>query len=355
MRALLALVLARPVKRVSFRKLDLGVNLLHGFLHRASQIAAAYAVLDRHVTLAALAVDFFGSVPYLDFAELSQRDALAARRHQPDVLDRFLGIAVLRQVTHHQIVTLLALQDLAHGISAHRGLNRVLHVGYVDSVAGGFRPVHGEIQIRLSDHPEQAQVLDSWDRTHDVDDLLRGRLQGSQVGSEKLQCEFSFYAAYRFLHVVGDRLRKIPEDAGNLVQLPLHCAYKCFFVLVKNRAPLLLGFQIHEKLGVKEAGCVRAIVRPSHLAGALGNFRKRAQQNARLVRHFSAPGLSGAGRERASHPNGSLVQMGQELRSDGTAQQHRSGQNRHRDARRRPPPSDSQAQGAIVHARQNAH
>ena len=71
---------------------------------------------------------------------------------------------ILRQIAHHQVVTLLALQNLGQRIAAHRGLNRVLHVGDIDLIARGLLAIHRQIQIRLADDAEQSQILDSFDR-----------------------------------------------------------------------------------------------------------------------------------------------------------------------------------------------
>ena len=76
----------------------------------------------------------------------------------------------------------------------------------------------------------------------------------------------AFDAADRFFHVVGDRLREIPEHARNLLQLAVHGGDQLFFVLMEDRPPLLLRLQIDEVFGVEEAGRVGAVVGPADLA-----------------------------------------------------------------------------------------
>ena len=70
-----------------------------------------------------------------------------------------LRVAVLRQIAHHQVVARLALQNLCQRVAADGGLDGVLHVGHVDLVAGGLPPIHRDVQIRLTQHAKDAQVL----------------------------------------------------------------------------------------------------------------------------------------------------------------------------------------------------
>ena len=79
---------------------------------------------------------------------------------------------ILRQIAHHQVVALLALQHLGQRVAAHRGLDGVLHVGDVDLIARGLLAIHHEISVRLAQHAEHAQVLDALDLAHDLDDLI---------------------------------------------------------------------------------------------------------------------------------------------------------------------------------------
>ena len=70
-----------------------------------------------------------------------------------------LRVAVLRQVAHHQVVALLALQHLGQRVAADGGLDGILNVGHVDLIAGGLLAVHRQVQVGLADHAEQAQIL----------------------------------------------------------------------------------------------------------------------------------------------------------------------------------------------------
>ena len=126
-------------------------------------------------------------------------------------------------------------------------------------------------------------------RAHDADDLVALFLQRLQIVAEDLDGQLAFHAADGFFHVVGDGLREIPDHAGNLLELAVHGRDQLFLVLVKHRPPFFLGLQIDEIFGVEEAGGIGAVVGPAHLAGALRNFGKRAQDHARLVRDARCP------------------------------------------------------------------
>ena len=132
------------------------LDLFHGFLDGAAEVASADAVFDGDVARIILAGNLRGAVGDFDVAELRERNALARRGQQADVGDGFLGIAIGRLVAEHQIVALFALQNLAERVAADSGLNGVLNVGDVDLIAGGFLAVDGEIQIRLAEHAEHA-------------------------------------------------------------------------------------------------------------------------------------------------------------------------------------------------------
>ena len=145
-------------------------------------------------------------------AKLPQRHAFAGGRQQANVGDGLFRIAVRRLVAQHQVEALLALQYLAHGVAAHRRLNRVLHVGDVDLVTRGALAIDNHVQVRLADHAEHAQVLDALDAMHDGDDLIGFGFEQLQVVAEDLQREFALYAANRLLHVVGYGLGEVPDS-----------------------------------------------------------------------------------------------------------------------------------------------
>ena len=108
--------------------------------------------------------------------------------------------------------------------------------------------------------------------------------QDLQIVAIYLGGEFALYAADRFFHVVGDGLGKIPDHARE--SFPVRGPWPRSLRLCSGERPdaILLGFQTDEVFGIEEAGGVGSIVGPPHLAGALRDLGKGAQQDARLIR-----------------------------------------------------------------------
>ncbi len=157
------------------------------------------------------------------------------------------------------------------------------------------------------------------DLAHDLDDLAGLLLENFEVVAIDLRGELAFDAADGFLHVVGDGLGEIPDDAGDFLQLTVHGRDEFVFILVKRGAPLFLGLQVDEVFGIEETGGVGAVVGASHLAGALGYLGPGAKDEAGLVGHSYADGWAGAGRESSAHPESAFIEMGKELGADDAA------------------------------------
>ena len=125
------------------------------------------------VALRALAIDVVRAVLHLHLRELRQRDALARRRQQADILNRMRIPAIRLQVAHDDVVARLALQHRADGLAADGRLDGVLHVLHVQPEPRRRLPVDLEVQVRLADDAKQLQVLEAADALHGVDDLQR--------------------------------------------------------------------------------------------------------------------------------------------------------------------------------------
>src|SRR4029077_15040150 len=134
-------------------------DLTNGFLDGTAEVPAAHRVFDGDIAGVGFAIDFRTAVGNVHFGELGKRNALAGWREETNPGDGFGGVAVLRQIPQHQVVALLADQDLGERAAADGGLNSVLNVGDIDSEAGSLLAIHGEVQIRLAEDTKQAKIL----------------------------------------------------------------------------------------------------------------------------------------------------------------------------------------------------
>src|SRR5260370_24268981 len=73
-------------------------------------------------------------------------------------------------------------------------------------------------------------------------------------------------------------------------------------------------------LGIENPGGIGPIVGTPHLAGAFGDFGKRAKHNPGLVCHPNAFTRTAAGCKRATHPECAFIQVWKEFGADGPAQ-----------------------------------
>ena len=94
----------------------------------------------------------------------------------------------------------------------------------------------------------------------------------------------------------------------------------------KTGRHLLLGLQVDEVFGVEEAGGVGAVVGTADLADDLVTSGKEASMTRAWFITRDAFGRAGAGRERAAHPDGAFVEMGQKLGADDAAERQEDGE-----------------------------
>ena len=137
--------------------------------------------------------------------------------------------------------------------------------------------------------------------------------------SEEFDREFAFDAADGFLDVVGNGLGEIPVDAGELLELLVHGGDQVIFVAVEFAAPLLARMKIDEEFGVVEAAGIAAVVGAADLADDLRDLGEIRQHEARLLGHVDAGGRTGAGRQRAAHPDRAFVEVRQKFGADDSA------------------------------------
>ena len=87
----------------------------------------------------------------------------------------------MRQVAKHQVVAPVVLQHLRQRVAAHRGLNRILHIGNVDLVTGRCIAIHGEVLVGLAEHAKDAEILNAFDLAHHADNLIGLLFESLQI------------------------------------------------------------------------------------------------------------------------------------------------------------------------------
>src|SRR5579872_3962697 len=144
-RTFLAFILSGPIDVITRRQLYLLADFVDGLLDSSSEIAPSDAVFDGHITRITFTINLRRAIGGFYVAQLSQRHSFARWRQQADVLDSFLGIPIRSLIAQYKVEASFALQHLAHGIAANRGLNRILHIGDVETKACCLLPVYSEI------------------------------------------------------------------------------------------------------------------------------------------------------------------------------------------------------------------
>src|SRR4029077_12329325 len=182
-------------------------------------------------------------------------------------------------VANGEIVTLLADQDLADGLAADRGFDRILHVADVNTKTIGSGAVDRQIDVRLSADLESAKIGNAGNLAHNILHFGRFLLQRLEIAAKEFDGEFTLNAADGFLHVVGDRLREIPVNAGNLAEGLIHGVDQLFF-RVELDAPLGPGQEVDEEFCVVETARIAAVVGPADLTDDLLHFWKLRENGA---------------------------------------------------------------------------
>ncbi len=281
--ALLALVFARPVQVIALGKLHLLADFFDGLPYRAAQVASAHAVLNRDIARVAFAVNRRRAIIQRNVAHLAQGHALARRRKNSDAANILHRRPELRLIADGQVIALLADQDLAHRLSTHRSFHRVLNVAHVDSEAIRRRAIHHQIHVRLSAHLKCSEIRHARNLAHHFLHLLGFLLKRLQVASKKLDRQLAFHSADCLLHVVGNRLRKIPVHAGKFIERFIHRRNQLILRVILL-PPFFPRQQVDEELRVIETAGIAAVIRTPHLTHHLRHFRKSRQHQPSLVR-----------------------------------------------------------------------
>src|SRR6185369_11027774 len=153
-----------PVEPVARRQLHTLADAFLRLRNGGPQIAAAYAVLQRHEALAVLAINVGGAGLELDLAEVAERDIgrrrlrIAARQRHRNRPDRLDIAAILRREADGECEIVFALIDACHFLPADRRLHDGVDVPDREAVARGPGAVDAHHEVRLAEQAEHARV-----------------------------------------------------------------------------------------------------------------------------------------------------------------------------------------------------
>ena len=157
--------LAGPNQPVSRRQFHVVGDALLRLLHRAAQVAAPDAELDRDEALHALVINPRCSRIQGDGGQFAQGDigVRAARSLIGHfyVADLFDAVAIFRRITDDEI-KLPGRLPAPNSLRRHPWrLARQVHITGIQPVARRFGTIHLDVQVGLSEHGEDAQVFDA--------------------------------------------------------------------------------------------------------------------------------------------------------------------------------------------------
>jgi hypothetical protein len=162
-------------------------------------------------------------------------------RGQQDLRDLLGSAAELRCVADGKIKAAVVVNNLGNGCAANGGLDDVVDVLRLKTIARGFQPVDGDHQAGLAGDIEDANVGDAGNLLHDAGDLIGDVRQIVEVVTEELERIFAFDARHRLLDVVLDVLREIEIDAGILLKAAGDGGDELLLAAVELRTPLGCG------------------------------------------------------------------------------------------------------------------
>ena len=180
---------------------------------------------------------------------------------------------------------------------------------------------YGPVSRSYDTHPRYRFVFgDARDTAHDGLHLIRFLLEGFEITAKELDRQLALHAADGFFDVVGNRLREIPIDSGELLKLLVHGGDQFVFLAMEFRAPLLARQKINEEFGVVETAGVAAVVGAADLTDNQPDLRETREHDASIPCHGDARGRPSAGRESAAHPDGALIEVRKKFGADDSAQ-----------------------------------
>ena len=134
-----------------------------------------------------------------------------------DVADFFDAVAVFRRITDDEIERPVAFQHRTRYGATHGRLHDQVHITGIQAIARRLGTIHLDVQVGLSEHGEDAEVLNAPHLAHLVPNLLGKVGDGLKIGTDDLDRIDAFDARDPFLDVVLNVLGEIEDDPRQFV------------------------------------------------------------------------------------------------------------------------------------------
>src|SRR5262249_1367784 len=182
----------------------------------------------------------------------------------------------------------------------------------VQAVPRGFLPVQRNIEVWLTQDPEDTEVAHPPDLVHYGQDLRGNLFQRREIAANDLDRIGTLNARQTFFDIVLDVLREVEGDARELVrELLLQLFYQPLFR--HTSGPLVRRLERREELGIEETCRIAAIVRTAMLRDDGDDFRAAAKNLADTVDHRHARFERDRRRHRSANPEIAFFEARQEL------------------------------------------
>ena len=272
------------------------------FGYRAAQIAPAHAELDRNVALVAFVVDVSRAGIQRNFRNVFERNIAcdtAAVGVANAQVTHILDIDASRgRIADRQPVLAVTFKHRGRHRTAHGGLNRSVDVARIQSIASSAHAVNLNVQIRLPECVENAQVGYAVNLGHGGHHIDRQLFQRRQVWPDDLHRIGAFDARQPFFNVVLNVLGKIETYARELVgKLVLQLRNQPLFGHAGR--PFLKGLERCKQLHIVKTRRVAAIIGSTVLGHHSEDFRVALDDLAHAV------GFGRAGFQRNGWRHGS--------------------------------------------------
>src|ERR1700730_16000838 len=116
--------------------MDLSVDLILQFSNKAAEVTVLHVHADDDASPSHAAIDQCRTLHHLHTGEIFQRHTRPIRGANLKLADVFDTVAQRLRQTHDGLKASLSLVNFSRRFAGDRGLDRVVYVGGVDSVAG---------------------------------------------------------------------------------------------------------------------------------------------------------------------------------------------------------------------------